>query len=219
MKPWGYFGCCVIAFFLFSTGAPAETKFIKTIVRITLRTGPGLDHKIISMIKSGQKVEVLETERQWSKIQTEQGQIGWIMTSLISAIKPSQFVPATPAAADKALLEQQASSQEEISTLKAENERLGSQLAESRGAWEALNESFQAFKNESGEFLKLKSDLGKTTAALKEQKEKVAPLEEQITEFQMQQTIWWFLSGAGVLILGFIIGYSTKRQRRRSLLL
>ncbi len=41
---------------LFSTAVQAETMYVSDLVEITLRTGQGIDHKIIAMIKSGQKV-------------------------------------------------------------------------------------------------------------------------------------------------------------------
>ena len=218
MKTRGYLGCCAIAFLLFSTGAPAETNYIKTIVKITLRTGPGMDHKIISMIQSGQPVEVLETEGAWSRIQTAEGQIGWIMTSLISTEKPIQYSPA-PALANGALTEQQASLHEKIDTLDGENRRLELELADSQRTLDALNASFQAFKDESGEFLELKSSLGKASLGLKKEREKAAHLEDQISQFEMQQNILFALTGAGVLLVGIAVGRYTKRQRRRSLLM
>ena len=54
---------------------------------------------------------------------------------------------------------------------------------------------------------------------LTEQKKRVKQFENKIAELELQQNIWWFLSGACVLIVGFIIGYVSKRQRRRLSLL
>lgn len=218
MKSWVFFGLCIIALLLFSTGAPAETRYIKTIVKITLRTGPGLDHKIISMITSGKSVELLETEGEWSRIQTEKGKIGWIMTRLISAEKPSRPMPEIPAAENEALLERQASLHEEIDRLNEENKRLESELTDSHRAPDTSNESNRSSQEAAGELQKLKSDLEKAKAALEEQEDELRQRESRITGFRMQPDIWWFLSGAGVLILGFIIGYFMSRSRRRSLL-
>jgi hypothetical protein len=44
-------------------------------------------------------------------------------------------------------------------------------------------------------------------------------MEKEIARLSLNRNIRWFLSGAGVLVLGFIIGFSTKKQRRRSSLL
>jgi hypothetical protein len=57
------------------------------------------------------------------------------------------------------------------------------------------------------------------SAKLTEQTQKASKYEEDLTKLLWNKNIKWFLSGAGVLILGFIIGFMTKRQRRRSSLL
>ena len=51
------FGVCLI---LIWVEAWAETKYVGDLTEITFRTGPGIDHKIVEMLKSGQKVEVVQ---------------------------------------------------------------------------------------------------------------------------------------------------------------
>ena len=48
---------------------------------------------------------------------------------------------------------------------------------------------------------------------------KLAKLEDQLSNIQLYHYIKWFLAGSGVLLVGFIIGFSAKRQRRRPSLL
>ena len=55
--------------------------------------------------------------------------------------------------------------------------------------------------------------------ARKQQTQKALELDNEVEKLHWNQNVRWFLSGAGVLLLGFIIGFSTKRQRRRSSLL
>jgi SH3 domain protein len=50
---------------------------------------------------------------------------------------------------------------------------------------------------------------------LAEQTAKAEKLEEQLAGLELNYYIKWFLAGSGVLIVGFLIGFSTKRQRRR----
>ncbi len=212
------FGICVIFLTCFTTVALSETMYIKTIVKITLRTGPGIDHKIVSMIQSGQGVEVLEAGKEWSKIQTPGGQIGWVITNLLTSEMPTQPEGAA-VLPDKALLKQQAETARENTALLSENDRLGEALSESNAALEEARAAFKALEEESGEYLKLKADHQKATAALKAQTEKAENAEVLIAEMQLQEDIWWFVAGAFVLVFGFVIGYSVKRQRRRSILM
>lgn len=211
MRRLGSFGLCMIFIFLVAGIIYGQTMYIRTVVRITLRSGPGVDHKIISMINSGQEIEVLDTEGEWSRIKTPQDQIGWVMTSLITSEKPTQFIPISETLTDRRLLEKQGAILEENENLKAE-------LSGSKETIDTLTAAIETLKRESSDCPKLKADYQQTTATITEQTTKINILENKLTELQLQQNIWWFLSGAGVLIIGFIIGYSAKRQRRSPLL-
>ena len=61
-------GLCTIGMILvlFSVPALAESKYISDTMKITLRTGPGKDRKIISLLSIGQKVDVLQPGDEWT---------------------------------------------------------------------------------------------------------------------------------------------------------
>ena len=218
MKRFVYFGLYVLLFSCFAANAWSETMYIRTIVRITLRTGAGIDHKIIRMIKSGQEVEVLDKGKEWSRVQVAEGQIGWVMTNLLTSERPQRFIPGDPESAGEIAGEQQIDLLNRNRTLIAENRRLTTELSESQSALETLKTSFDAYRVASEDYEKLKSEHEKAAALLTKETEKTKHFEGVIADFQFQHIIRWFLAGAGVLIVGFIIGYSVKRQRRRSIL-
>jgi SH3 domain protein len=70
-------------------------------------------------------------------------------------------------------------------------------------------------KTEVAEFLTLKSEYEKAASELAKQTAKAEKLEDQLTKLELSYYIKWFLAGSGVLVVGFLIGFSTKRQRRR----
>ena len=219
MKRFTYFGLCLLLFSCVAANAWSETMYIKTIVKITLRTGPGTDHKIIKMIQSGQKVEVLDAGKDWSRIEVAGGQIGWVLTNLLTSEKPQPFISGDQETEGKIDEGQQLDLLNENKTLIAENQRLTLKLSESQSALETVEATFEAYKKGSEDYEKLKSEHKKATTLLREQTEKAENLESVISDFQFQHNIWWFLTGAGVLIVGFIIGLSVRRQRRRSILM
>jgi len=201
---------CALLFFVSTAIVPAETMYIRTVVKITLRTGPGSDHKIIAMISSGDPIEVLETDGAWSKIRTEDGKEGWIMTNLITDEKPSQYLPvagksgSAPSVQDAKLLE-------ENKSLKTENMKLGSDLTASKNELAQLRATMEELKTAS-------SSYEKKIAELKTQSEKARTEQGPMTNNEFRQNIWWFLIGAGIIIIGFIVGYNVRRPRTRSLL-
>ena len=107
----------------------AETMYVSDQVEITLRTGQGIDHKIIAMIKSGEPVEVVEPSGQWTKIRTQSGREGWVLTRFLKSEEPSLITLEKLRKKHKAMMEQLAPSLEEIRALKEENQRLRLELA------------------------------------------------------------------------------------------
>jgi len=219
MKRFLFIGICLFISAVVTRVDATEIKYIKTVVKITLRTGPGIDHKIKSMIKSGQEVKVLEEGSKWSLIRTSQGSEGWILTNLLTAERPGKFIPHSNMDKNNELLSEHAASLEVNRTLGLENKGLVSELARSREVLATLKKSYDKLKKESAHYLKVKSDYKQAAGMLTEQKKRTKQFENKIAELELQQNIWWFLTGAGVLIFGFIIGYVSKRQRRRPSLL
>ncbi len=85
MKQFFLTGISLIALF---TLAHAETMYIGDIVKITVRTGPGTEHKIITMVQSGQQVEVLQPDIHWSEVRLKNGKQGWVLNRFLTSEKP-----------------------------------------------------------------------------------------------------------------------------------
>jgi SH3 domain protein len=216
VKKLGIIGICL---FLFSTAVSAETKYINDKMKITLRTGPANDRKIIALLSIGQQVEVLKPGEEWTQVRSGDGKEGWVVSRFLTDKMPSSIELEVLKNKHQALLARDALLLEENKTLKAENDAFSDDLAATKKKLQALNTSYESLKTASAEFLDLQSKYKKMSAKLAEQTQKADKYEEDLTKLLWNKNIKWFLSGAGVLILGFIIGFSAKRQRRRSSLL
>jgi SH3 domain protein len=201
---------------LFSTVVQAETMYVSDLAEITLRTGQGIDHKIIAMIKSGQKVEVLEPADQWTRIRLPSGKEGWVVSRFLTSKLPSRIELEKLKEKHKALLALADSPYTEISNLKDENQKLKAELAASEKTLNALKTSHETLKSKSANLFKLQASSKNSVARLSEQQKEVERLEEELSKLERRQYIHWFLSGAAVLFVGFLMGYSAKRQRRKS---
>ena len=197
----------------------AGSMYVTDILKVTLRTGPSIDNKIIKMIESGQKVEVVESGQEWSLVRIFDGQEGWILNRYL-----------IPNETDKLKLERLRSEHsnlkakfrttfEENSKLKTENKKLSSVLAATEKALTQVRNDYESLKASSAEFLTLKSNFKKTSTKLSEQTKRADEFEEKVEKLTFSNYISWFLAGSGVLFVGFILGFSTKRQRRQSSLL
>jgi SH3 domain protein len=216
MKNLCIIGMCLV---LFSTPVLAENKYISDTVKVTMRTGPGNDRKIISLLRIGTQVEVVQPGDEWTLVRLDNGKEGWVINRFLTDKVPSDIELNLLKGKYEALRASASKMQEKNSLLKAENEKLTTEFAVSRKKLENTTNDYEALKTDSKEFLKLQSKFKAASSKLAEQTKKAEKFEDELTKLLWNQNIKWFLSGAGVLILGFIIGFSTKRQRRRSSLL
>ena len=193
----------------------AEKRYINDLLEITLRTGQGIDHKIIEIVKSGQMVEVLKPGDQWTKIRRLNGTEGWVVSRFLTSNKPNIILLKELQEKHEAIMIRTDSQLEEMAKLQEDNKELRSKLAVSAKTLNDLNNSYETLKKESGEFLKLKSNYDKATAQLTKQKQKIQKYEEELSKLEQRQIFRWIFTGAGILFVGFLLGLSGKRQRRR----
>ncbi len=216
VKKVTFIGICL---FLFCSISQAETLYISDFLRITMRTGPGIDHKIIEMIKSGQSVTVLEQGPEWTKILLPTGKEGWVLNRFLTPKPPSGLLL-------KKLEEKHAELSLQITTLidenkrlRNENQRLDAELKTSSRNLKKVTDSYQKLKSGSAEYLDVKSRYEMMVVQLDQQKKRAQDIEKELESIRFHKNIRWFLSGAVVLIIGFLIGFSARHQRRRSSLL
>ena len=183
--------------------ALAQPTYVNPITKITMRTSPGVGNKIIAMLPTGAKLEVLTKESDWSQVQLANGKIGWVLTRFLSQEIPVALV---------------------AERLKKENSRLASALKKSENTNRTLSrenaslvdidKKYQKLQKESANYLKLKADYTNLLKISETQKEEINVLEADVNN---ERTLW-FLSGAGVFIVGLIMGLSSRKRKRSSLL-
>ncbi|MDP2644312.1 MAG: TIGR04211 family SH3 domain-containing protein [Desulfobacterales bacterium] len=201
---------------LFSALVQAETRYVSDLMRITLRTGAGIDYKIIDMLQSGTELEILQPGEQWTLVRTSNGKEGWVLTRFITTTKPATLELKSLREGHNTVKSQAAKLLDENKSLKSENEKLSAQFSTTQKKFDELYESHETLKRESAEFFNLKSNNQKAVSQLTAQTKKLQKYEEDLNRLQMHHNIQWFLSGAGVLIIGFVIGYNVRRPRRRT---
>jgi len=96
---------------------------------------------------------------------------------------------------------------------------LAADLKKTRQTLAKTRQSYEKLKKDAAGFLKLKTRYDKTVERLSKQTQKADALDQDLTSTLKKQNIRWFLGGAGVLLFGFILGFSSKKQKHQSSLL
>jgi SH3 domain protein len=114
-----------------------------------------------------------------------------------------------------ALKKEAAALLEENTQLKEEDKNLKSILSSNEKELKRLDFEYKQLKAGSAEYLDLKEKYKTVSSKLAEQTKRANELDEKLSGLELNQYIKWFLAGSGVLLVGFIIGFSAKRGRRR----
>ena len=200
---------------LFSNFVYAETMYVSDILKLTLRTGPSTENKILAVIESGQMLEIIKFGDEWSQARLPNGKEGWVLSRYLTRDETNNIKLERLEAKHKNLTIQAAALLEENNRLKAESNKLRVESEANQKQMEKAQSDYETLKTEVAEFLTLKSRHESVAAQLAEQTERAEKLEDQLTKLELSYYIKWFLAGSGVLFVGFLIGFSTKRQRRR----
>jgi SH3 domain protein len=204
---------------LFSAIGFAESMYVTDVIKLTLRSGPSTEYKILAVVESGQKVEVLEPGEDWSLVRLPDGKEGYMLTRYLISEPTSSVLLEQLQEKHKALTEQATTLLEENTQLREENQNLKGSLEKTEKTLNTIEGDYQELKAGSAEYLTLKTQHQKVSGQLAEQTQKAQRLEAELRKVEVNQYIKWFLAGSGVLLVGFIVGFSARRQRRRPSLL
>lgn len=174
------FAVLVLFLFAFFLAGQADADYVSDNLKITVRTGPGTDHKIITMLQASQKVEVLKTSDGWSQIQLSEDKLGWVLSRFLTSDEPCRHIFTK-------LEKEYAELQKQAVPLFGENKRL---------------------KKENKELF----------AQLAEQTKRAGNLNNELDDIKQNRGYQWFLLGAGVLLLGFLLGFISRHRRQRTFL-
>jgi SH3 domain protein len=203
----------------FTTAGFAETMYISDTLKVTVRSGPSTEYKILDIAESGDRVDVLDSGENWTMVKLANGKEGYVTTRyLVSgptyAIRFEQLQ-----AKQKALTQQATVLLNENTKLRVENKGLKSALNGTEKSLNKLDVDYRELKAGSAEYISLRTKFKKVSEQLADQTQKVNKLDKDLSKVELNQYIKWFLAGSGVLLVGFIVGFSAKRARRRPSLL
>jgi SH3 domain protein len=208
-----------IVLMCFSANGLAESMYVTDLLKLTLRSGPSTEHKILSVVESGYQVEMLEPGEDWSLVRIADGKEGYVLTRYLVPEPTHNVRLEKLQTKHKALVQQAATLLEENTRFRNESKKLKATSDRNEKALKKLHTDYDKLKAGSAEYIELKEKYKTVSGQLAEQTKRAAALDEDLRAIEINQYIKWFLAGSGVLLVGFIVGYSARRQRRRPSLL
>ena len=228
----GYLGFVPLLFFLCLPPVSAETGYVSDMLLLTLRAGPGNEFTVLKTLTSNTPVEILEKGEHYFRVNTGDGQEGWVQKQYITFDLPSNLVIARMKkrieeleAANKNLVESQSPLMESMEIKKKRYEEriamldasLKQAIQEKNGLASTLDQTLQKheqFLKQSADSVRIIDENRTLKGENARLSTELARLEEEGNDFLKTAMIKWFLAGAGVLIGGWLIGRSVGGGRR-----
>ena len=197
----------------------AETAYVTDSLRITLRTGPSVDNKIIGILESGAVVEVLNTQGDWSFIrlsQEEEGEKeGWVLSRYLISREPWVMQAETLREENTRLRERMAILESRLGEAIRKEQALSEQGEQKAKDLEAIKSEYEALKEGAEGYLQLQAVHKATQSELERARKEIQRLQKEVEGLQSSQMNRWFATGALVLLCGLLIGLMIGRQQRR----
>ncbi|VAW74162.1 hypothetical protein MNBD_GAMMA14-291 [hydrothermal vent metagenome] len=197
--------------------AMAETRYVSDRLEIQMRAGKGTQFRILRSLPSGTPLEVLEVDKQnqYSRVRAPGGVEGWVLNHLLMS---------GPSARDRL-----AKAEKKLARLELENSKLKTSLAKLRKDKGNTDQERSTLKKETNKLNQELERIRRTASSAlaidaenKELKNKIVGYERQSQSLlQENQSLKdrtardWFMVGAGVILLGMIIGLIIPRIRWR----
>ncbi len=207
---------CIVGSLNFSS-AGAETSYVTDDFEVMLRTGPGMDNRIIKGISSGTPMSVVveDAGRAHSQVRLDDGTVGFVLTRFISS-EPSSKIRADNLA-------------KKLDELKSNPKGLQSKLLVLQESYDKLSQNYRKVIDDRDN---IKQQLEKITLAssdavslsLKtdnlenENRQLILQMDDlriQNETMKDQSDKKWFALGAVTIILGLLLGYILSRFKGR----
>lgn len=208
--------CFALLLSLLSPALVAETRYISDEFRVPLRKSPCARCTIVHRgLKTGLKLDFIESVDDWSHVRTSSGLEGWI---------ENQYITNTPIARDRLAQYQQRSKElntntstleDQVKQLKAENQQLSARLGAVSDDNEEVSSELAHIKEVSSNALNLNMQNQKLLQDNEMLQSKIDVLTALNKQFESSHTQKWFLYGAISVFLGALLSILLPRLKRK----
>jgi SH3 domain protein len=211
--------------------AHANRGYVSDMLIITLREGQGREYKAIRTLKTGTPIEVLEESGRYLRIRTEEGEEGWVEKQYISSELPKNLIIA-------GLKQETNRLSARVEELEKSQTLVLDQLKEAERTYDAkvkeleknannrqeevsrmtmelkqITEKYNTLLDKSKNVLDLINEHDKLQAENAKLNTETARLTKENARLGSTRMLRWFLAGAGVFLIGLIIGKVSRKKR------
>jgi len=198
----------------------ADRAYVTDSFKITLRTGPSSENKVIAMPASGEAVEVMDSRENWAHVRLldrGQGSVeGWVLSRYLINRLPWELQTTSLKDENDRIKEKLTRIQSEKGEVTQRGQALSGDLKKTSEALENLQSKYESLKQGASEYLNLKEEHDITRTKLETIQKTAKTLTVENERLKSSQRNRWFATGAAVLLIGLFIGLVLgKREKKR----
>lgn len=190
----------------------AEMAYVTDELQFMVRTGKSTSNKIVAIARSGDRVQKMETDGDWTYVKLADGKEGWMLGRFLVPDPPGKVRMITFEREHERLKQRFSSLEKEAAELREENKNFKKTLTEKKTNLEITESAHRQLKEDAAEFLALKEEAAKMRKELEAQDLLVKDMDARLLE----RNIKMFALGAGVLLVGMLLGGSMRKKKKSS---
>ncbi len=196
-----------------SMAAVAKVQYVSDELVINMRSGKGNSFKIIKIIKSGTPLTILKKESGYTRARTPKGVEGWVLSRFLTDM-PAAREQLSKAQQDVARMKEKYDSMSsELSVVKNERDTLSNSEKGLLSNKEKLNVQLTKLKKIAARPMQLEAENDKLRNELVKIEAEMRLLKQEYQTLEDNSDQEWFITGAGVLFGGMILGLIFPKLR------
>ena len=219
MKLYKYIVAVTMGICLVGQVCWAEKRYVTDSFKITMRTGPSLQNKIIIMLRSGEPLEVIETKDDWSHVRLLKRQgddaEGWVMSRYLILRLPWEAQTRNLKNANAQLKEKIGRLEKEWKVTGGREKEVSQALRETSYKLSKLQKKYDALKKGSANYVQLKEDYENTQTNMTKSQRNVDMLTTENQILRASQRNKWLGMGALILLSGLFIGIAMGKYQKK----
>lgn len=193
-----------------SAPAVAESVWVTNDVTVNVLSRPSTSARIIQKVQSGDELEVVQKSGRFTLVQVAlpdgENKRGWVLSDLLKDTPP-------PAIALTLAEEKAAALLERNQQLAMEQQALADEIVDVRSDYQAKQTAFETLQGQYTELrqtadnaVTLAENNQKLRTNAKKTQTRMQAMEQENASLRDQQLLYWALAGAGVLLVGLLLG-------------
>lgn len=197
----------------FSTITVAKVQYVSDELVINMRSGKGNGFKIIKIVKSGTPLTILEQASGYTRAKTPKGVEGWVLSRFLINTPVARTLLAKAQEDVAQMKEKYDAMSTELGTVKTERDTLSSSEDKLLSNREILNVELAKLKKIAARPMQLEAENDQLRNDLVKIEAENRLLKQEYQTLEDNSDQEWFMTGAGVLFGGMILGLIFPKLR------